>query len=373
MAQEPLRVLMVGGGPDQSHNQVAIESNVRYVARLLKPGTTTRVLFTDGKPDSEIVQCQGDDQKIFYRAPQLPREDGPSRSQNVRAELDGIAKSLRAQPRSQALLYFTGHGSPNRASSYDNNFYDLWDQDQFSVHDLATSVKSFPKETPIALVMVQCYSGAFGNILFQNGDPTGPLIDQHICGFFASVPQRPAAGCTPEINEANYRDFTGYFFAALTGTDRMGKPVASADYNHDGKTGMNEAFAYALLHDDSIDTPVCTSDTFLRKFVKTPDPEVFKASFAKVRSWASQSQLVALDGLSKLLNNSGDDQLGAAYNAFLKIDPSSYELHDVRLIRFVRLAKSIILAHSLNETSDRETKSRFAALLQYESANPLTP
>src|ERR1043166_1338504 len=34
-AAEPLRVLIVGGGPDLANNQVAIESNVRYVGRLL--------------------------------------------------------------------------------------------------------------------------------------------------------------------------------------------------------------------------------------------------------------------------------------------------------------------------------------------------
>ncbi|HWA83155.1 MAG TPA: hypothetical protein VG820_06980 [Fimbriimonadaceae bacterium] len=371
MAEEPLRVLMVGGGPDQSHNQVAIESNVRYVARLLRPGTTTRILFTDGKPTSENVQCQGDDQKIFYRAPQLPREDGPARSPNVRSELDAILKDLRGHPMNRVLLYFTGHGSGNRRSSYDNNYFDLWDEDQFSVRDLAASLKSFPKQSSIALVMVQCYSGAFGNVLFQDGDPISPLVDQHICGFFASVPQRPAAGCTPEINEANYRDFTGYFFAALTGIDRMGRTVTGADYNHDGKVGMNEAFAYALVHDDSIDTPVCTSDTFLRRFVTTPDETVFKTSFAKARTWASPSQLAALDGLSKLLHYSDDDQLETAYQAFERIDVESDNLADVRLIRFVRLAKSIVLAHTLNEAGSKEIKARYASLLQSEAANPL--
>ncbi|HVT11326.1 MAG TPA: hypothetical protein VHE55_03590 [Fimbriimonadaceae bacterium] len=371
MAEEPLRVLMVGGGPDQDHNQVAIESNVRYVARLLRPGTTTRVLFTDGKPTSENVQCQGDDQKIYYRAPQLPREDGPSRSPNVRSELGAIVRDLRAHPTSRALLYFTGHGSPNRRSSYDNNFYDLWDQDQFSVRDLAAALKAFPKESPIALVMVQCFSGAFGNVLFEDGDPTGPLVDQRICGFFASVPQRPAAGCTPEINEANYRDFTSYFFAALTGIDRMGRTVTGADYNHDGKIGMNEAFAYTLLHDESIDTPVCTSDTFLRRFVTTPDETVFKTSFAKARAWATPSQLAALDGLSKLLKYSGDDQLSTAYDAFLRIDVQSEDIADVRLIRFVRLAKSIVLAHTLSETGSKDIKARYASLIQGEAANPL--
>ena len=39
-----LRVLIVGGGPALEHNQVAIESNVRYVTRLLPPGTPKTTL-----------------------------------------------------------------------------------------------------------------------------------------------------------------------------------------------------------------------------------------------------------------------------------------------------------------------------------------
>ena len=130
--------------------------------------------------------------------------------------------------------------------------------------------------------MVECFSGGFGNLLFQGGDPNGPVTDKDMCGFFASIPDREAAGCTPEVNEANYRDFTSYFFAALSGQDRLGRPVTGADYDHNGKVGMNEAFAYALIHDVSIDTPVCTSDVFLRRFVKTPDDVVFAIPYHDV-------------------------------------------------------------------------------------------
>src|SRR5579862_2595951 len=233
-----LRTLVVGGGPDQEHNQVAIESNVRYLARLLPTNSPMRVLFTDGNPQSENVQCQGDDDKIYYRAPQLPRLDGPAKSPNVRTEMQRIASDLRSASDSPVLLYFTGHGSPDAPSRFNNNKFDLWNGDDFSVSDVAHSLASFPKSASVTIVMVQCFSGAFGNVLFENGDPTGALIDQHVCGFFAAVPQRMAAGCTPQIKEADYKDFSGYFFAALTGKDRSGNPVVGVDYNRDGKVGM---------------------------------------------------------------------------------------------------------------------------------------
>ena len=146
--------------------------------------------------------------------------------------------------------------------------------------------------------MVECFSGGFGNLLFRGGDPAGPVTDKDLCGFFASIPNREAAGCTPEVNEANYRDFTSYFFAALTGKDRLGRPVTGADYDHDGRVGMNEAFAYALIHDVSIDTPTCTSDVFLRRFVKMPDSAVFATPYSNVLPWAAPAQRAALEGLS---------------------------------------------------------------------------
>jgi len=354
-----------------THNQVAIESNVRYVSKLLPASVTPRVLFTDGNPESKNVLCEDADKKTYYRTPQIPKIDGPSDLDHVKSEISSIATDLASNPTAPVLFYFTGHGSPNSRSEYNNNRYDLWNNKGLSVKNLATSLKALPKQAPVAVVMVECFSGAFGNLLFEGGEPEGPLADLNICGFFASVSQREAAGCTPEINEANYRDFTSFFFAALSGVDRLGKPVKGADYNHDGKVGMNEAYAYALIHDDSIDTPVCTSDVFLRRFVKTPDRDVVATPFPQIQAWASPSQLVALNALSKSIDMASDDRLSRAYQKFIDMNPASMETYDVHLIRFIRLAKSVVLAHTLTTSNDEANKARYAALILAESANPL--
>src|SRR5205823_4254519 len=138
--------------------------------------------------------------------------------------------------------------------------------------------------------MVQCFSGAFGNVIFTGGDPNASPVDRVIAGFFAATPDRMAAGCTPEVNEAEYHDFTSYFFAALSGRDRVGRTVRGVDYNHDGRVGMDEAYAYALAHDISIDTPTCTSDYFLRRMVTAVDTEVFQTGYARARAWATPAQ-----------------------------------------------------------------------------------
>ena len=368
----PYRSLIVGGGPDLKHNQVAIESNVRYVSRLLPTGSRPRVLFTDGDSESKNVLCEDADKTTYYRVPAIPKIDGPSDLAHVQSEISSISSDASANPGEPVLLYFTGHGSPDRFSEYTNNNYDLWNGKHLSVTALASSLKTFPKSTPITLVMVECFSGAFGNVLFKNGDAQGELADLNICGFFASVALREAAGCTSEVNEANYRDFTSYFFAALSGIDRLGKSVTGADYNHDGKVGMNEAFAYSLIHDDSIDTPVCTSDVFLRRFVTDQkDDQVMATPFHLVRSWATPSQLAAIDFLSKAVGMTDDDAVSSAYAKFASMPSDSMELSDVRLLRFVRVCKSVILAHKLQTTGSETLKARFAALVKLESGNPL--
>ena len=366
-----LRTLIVGGGPNPRNNQVAIESNVRYVGRLLSDSSTYRVLFTDGRRDSPNVQFRAPNRTLAYRAPDLPRLDGRADLPSVVAELTAAASEARTRPQSDVFLYFTGHGSPDRRTAYANNWFDLWGGGRFTVADLARSLEAFPAATLITVVMVQCFSGAFGNVLFEKGDPKGALIEQRIAGFFAAVPERVAAGCTPAINEAEYRDFTSYFFAALTGQDRMGRPVTGADYNQDRRVGLNEAFAWTLLHDDSIDTPVCTSDMFLRRFVTIADEEISSQSFKTLRSWASPAQQAALDGLSTMLRLSGDDRLRVLFNRFSRLRPNSLGLTDIRLIRLVNLARSVARAHALEVSGDETTKRRFAELLLAEQRNPL--
>ena len=479
----PLRVLIVGGGPGLANNQVAIESNVRYVGKLLPPNTLHTTLFADGDANrptvlydddtrempigerilSLISPFPADDTSGHYRKPNLGvKLDGASRTADINKVFGDISQDESANASGhRLLLYFTGHGSPGR-SDIDNNMYDLWeeargnsrrDNPNLTVRELARQIARLPNDVPVTIVMVQCFSGAFGNLLFENGDPNGDLVKRDLCGFFATVKERVAAGCTSAVNEAEYRDFTSFFFAALTGRDRVGRRVTGADYNGDGRVSMDEAFCYTLIHDDSIDVPVCTSDVFLRRFVHDNDSELFQtASYNNARSWATPAQRAALDALSEKLRLGGNNRLGAAYNMMrgvgsagrrqtpearearrrfqsiqsdgksmlmrqfpdLKLsdpalrrdarqaaiaqltreanqgkwkdlldadavldkaerDSEAQEIAESQVIRFVRLAKSVILAHRLRESNEAGLKARFARLLEAESRTPLPP
>lgn len=367
----PLRVLMLGGGPDLPHNQAAIESNVRYVSRLLPKNAENRVLFFDGKPQSKDVLCEDSGGRQYYRRPQLPRLDGPDTLPAIKAEFQTLAFGPASVP---VLIYATGHGSPGD-ETLDNNDYDLWNGGSLSVKTLAGQIQTLPESTPVTLVMVQCFSGSFGNLLFENGDPNAPLINRDLCGFFAAISARPAAGCTPEINEADYRDFTGYFFAALSGRSRLGKPITGADYNHDGRVGMDEAFAYTLIHDDSIDTPVCTSDVFLRRFVPDAGFSFVQTPWSELTAWATPGQRAALDALSADLHEQGEGRLRDTYALFEKTKVDAEDLPSVHVLRLMRLAKSVVLAHRLltsDTPADQPLKVRYQLLKAAEARNCLT-
>lgn len=331
-ADPRLDVLIVGGGPSPEYNQVAIESNVRYLQRILPRSAPRTVLFADGDPSHATVEYDSGaaptagaqvldllldngslDPGVKWRAPRLGgRLDGPSKQADVDAAMQRLGAEAASSPGAEALIYFTGHGSPNRRDK-DNNVYDLWGGGGLSVRHLALDIRQIPQSTPVTLVMVQCFSGAFANLLFENGDPSGAPLSRGLAGFFATVKERVAAGCTSAVDEADYHDFTSYFFAALSGRDRVGRAVTGADYDGDGRVEMDEAFCYALSHDDSIDIPVCTSDVFLRRFEPDANTSLFSRPYSTVLGWASPAQRGALMELSSLLGISGDDRASRVY------------------------------------------------------------
>lgn len=368
---QPLNCLIVGGGPDKRDNEVGIESNVRYVRSLLPAGSFARILYANGNPASRVVQYEDGDGDIRYRATTLTGIDGPSTFDAFEKNLDMFAESDRP-----LLLYFTGHGSPDRNGGFRENEYDLWGTDGLSVTDLSGAIKTIDPQTPVTLVMVQCFSGAFAPVFF--GGTNTPRVRPNSCGFFASIAQREAAGCTPEVDEANYHDFTSYFFAALSGRDRVGRPVTGADYDGDGVVEMDEAYAYALIHDVSIDTPNATSDAYVRRFARMNDAQVFTTPYSAIVSDASPAQKAALDALSAQLHLTGEDRIEQARKVFLRrtaIDEDSEseteEESTARWIRFVRLAKTVVLEHDIETNGPAEIRAGLDQFLQAEHRNPL--
>lgn len=365
--------LIVGGGPDRRDNPVALENNIAYVHSLLPADGDVRVLYTNADlaaPDVRVeTTLRSGAPWVTYRASQLKHVDGPATLTGFKSTLGDIAN----RPEDHLLLYFTGHGSPDPGGAFSDNAYDLWNQDLLTVSDLSEAIQRIPSSTPVTLVMVQCFSGAFADAFFAGSQGDHPVVRPASCGFFASTPDREAAGCTPDINQADYRDFTTYFFGALTGRDRVGRAVPSADYDHDGVVEMDEAYAYALGHDQSIDTPTATSDAYVRRFTHVPDREIFQTSYSAVLASASPAQSAALEALSDELKLAGDDRVGRSFAVLGQRlgadedDQTEAEVEETaRWDRFVRLCKTIVLEHEIQKNGPADVREGLNQLLAAE-------
>ena len=145
----------------------------------------------------------------------------------------------------------------------------LWNGEKISVTEFSKLLDKIPAPVDVMTVMVQCHCGGFADLIFNEADPTKGTSKASRCGFFATVYNRPAAGCTPDIIEEEYHEYCSYFWEAIRGVSRTGKPIGTCDYDQNGSISFAEAHAYAVLTSTTIDISVCTSDSFLRAYGKS--------------------------------------------------------------------------------------------------------
>jgi hypothetical protein len=334
-----IHALLVGGGPDKENNTAQIEEHLRFVTSLVPFSAGRVVLFADGKLSSRDlsytdstrltpgqqaldVLLPNDDlgAKVQTRTADLGAPlDGPSRLPAIDRAFHRLA-ALSDKEGPPVLLYFAGHGSVSDDKEK-NSLYSLWGNDDLDPVTLAREIDTLPPRVPVTLVMAQCFSGGFGNVLFKKANPDLPVNDRLITGFFAAESDREAAGCGTETNSPVYQDFSSYFFGALSGRDKLGHRVQGADFDGDGRVSCHEALCYALIHDDSIDTPVCTSMIFLRRFAEVPDATIFSTAYHTLLETATPAQRAALDGLSAKLGIAGEQRLILAYDRLMFADP----------------------------------------------------
>ncbi len=272
--------LVFGGGGAPSYNEIAIEKNVLYFQRTLKTlglaTSTPQIYFANGNDGQETVRfIDPKTDKETFKAPEIKGLLGAATWPNLQTAIAQVAQSKT--PKQPLFFYFTGHGSRN-PKNVNNNAMILWDEQDVSVQDFASQLDRLPTTTPIVTVMVQCYAGAFANLIYEKGDPQRPVALQTRCGFFATIKQRPSVGCTPSVDEADYEDYSSSFFAGLSGVNRVGQPVASADYDRDGRVAFREAHAFAKVDEKAEDLPLSTSESWLRDRMAETDVESMMAT-----------------------------------------------------------------------------------------------
>lgn len=325
-------VLTIGGGYSPSGNQVSLERNVVFFRKLLDeqlaPGTPHDVLFADGdspNPDLQFQPADGQvpeanvlaaalfgstrDIELQYRDHDLADVLGVSSPEMLEGWFRDTGATLASGDR--LILYITAHGgkSSTKDNPHNTKLY-MWNGQSIDAARLATWIAGLPEGVEVVTVMVQCYSGGFSHILFENADAGKADTPRRICGFYSTVHDRMAAGCTPAINEEDYDEYSSHFWAALRGKTRMDQDVPAPDYDGDGRVSFDEAHAYTIIVSDNIDVPIKTSDAFLRKHAALASEDAphlmgIDGSFFQLAELARPAELAVLDGLSARLGLTG--------------------------------------------------------------------
>lgn len=309
---------------------------------------------------AEIVG-PGNGIKFDYRSSTIPGINGEATPETVEKTLAELSHRLKTNDR--VIFYFTGHGGVDRTKpqpppkdkpedkdkkkeddgksddaekddtkkdeaegkkedkqpekkhrtepTYSGNITHLWFRDKMTAKDWTEKLDALPSEVPFVAVMVQCYSGGFGNMIFKGGAPDQGLAEHLRCGFFSTVPDRVAAGCTPNVDQAEYREYSSYFWEALSGVSRTGQPIEKPDFDQDGITSLLEAHAYTALHADTIDIPTRTSDFFLREYSTLKaekDLSSIHTPIDQLLATADASERAVIEGLSKRFDFSKEDR-----------------------------------------------------------------
>ncbi len=166
----------------------------------------------------------------------------PATKAAILAWLDEARAQLR--PGDTLLLYVTDHGTKNADDLNDNHIV-LWGEDEkLGVKDLRAALDRFDPGVRVVALMSQCYSGAFTHLA---DGPAGALPEGNVCGYFATVADRPAYGCYPENRGKDNVGYSFHFLEALR--ERPSFPAAHTE---------------VLETDRTPDVPIRTSDEFLR-------------------------------------------------------------------------------------------------------------
>jgi hypothetical protein len=258
--------LVLAGGGEPSSNEIALEKNVLYFQRTLQAlgvtPTSSTIYFANGNDGQATVRyLDKGARRVLFKVPEIPHLEGPATLERF---LEWVELSARRTPQQPVFIYFTGHGGVN-SRHLNNNHLALWEGDSLTVRAFGLFLNRLPSTTPVVTMMSQCYAGSFANFIYRDANPKRPVVAQPRCGFFATVDYLPSVGCTPEVDEADYRDYSSSFFAGLSGLGRTGKAVASADYDGDGRVSYAEAHAFAKVDGETTDLPVSTSEVWLQR------------------------------------------------------------------------------------------------------------
>lgn len=278
-------ILTVAGGFSPQGNQASLEANVLFFQELVEnqyhETANHKIYFADGfdsRSDLQVLAAKPqpkspayellirafdlDRPKIEYRNHEVKQISGAIVPQEIRSGFDAVKEQIVHGDR--LVVYVTAHGNAAKGKDKMNTTIACWNRKELSMREFSGWLDELPDQVPVVLIMAQCYCGGFVNAMFEDGDSQNELAKATRVGFFAQRHDLAAAGCRPDIE--NDEEYSSYFWGAVSGKLRSGKPVVSADFNQDGRVSFAEAHAFAVMESPTIDIPLRTSDEFLRRY-----------------------------------------------------------------------------------------------------------
>ena len=288
--------ITIGGGYSPAGNQASLEANVLFYQRILRekhPGPRVHdIFFADGKDPAKDLQVEAEAESDQPVQPAteliaaLHRRSGPAARwiRNRNHEVPDIAGAIdpelvqkaierisqTAKDSDRLIVYVTAHG--DEAEEDDDPFntsISCWNEKEIRMSELTKWLDQLPEQMPVVMVMAQCYCGGFSHTLFEGADPENGVAQCTRAGFFAQQHNLPAAGCRPDIE--NDEEYSSYFWGALIGQSRTGKPMPGCDADGNGRVSFDEAHAQALIAGRTIDISLKTSDVLLRNVSRIPN------------------------------------------------------------------------------------------------------
>ncbi|MDJ0846004.1 Caspase domain-containing protein [Crocosphaera sp.] len=362
--------LVVAGGATPESNEIALEKNVLYFQRTLKNmgfnSPSTSIFFANGNNGEASIRYLDPQGKEKFKVPNIPGLNGSASLNNINGWIDNIHQNkVTKKP---VFLYFTGHGILNKRNS-DNNALMLWNNTPVTVERFSNTLQQLPADSHIVTMMAQCFSGSFANYIYQNGDPNQPLTKQTRCGFFATIKTLPSVGCTPEVNEADYKDYSSSFFAGLSGVNRIGQQVASADYNKDGRVSYSEAHAFAKVDEKTSDLPVSTSEVWLQRKARVADINpLLNTPIIELEKVARPQQKYVINSLVELLQFSTQQsylEILEAVNPY----PRSTKVEEAYKIRLLMELLNVRMEQKIRQGNNQEEIAILERLIDCESSS----
>lgn len=277
-------MILIGGGNEISNSQASIEKNSTWILGIFdqKINWSTKIAFTDGGDPKDDLYFhdeltvnneyllldyifRGSLKKKLYSS-NIKGNSIPSTNEFVESLL---LKESNNKDLKNLLLIYQGHGLKGK-KDYSDNYLNLWNNSKLTVKSLAKIFNEYDDTATIRFLFPQCYSGAFGSLIYKQADIRGSLVSANRCGFVSQLPYLISEGCTPDIDAENYRDYSTYFFEALTGKQRNGLRLnENPDINQDNQITLYEAHIYTLRNAYSIDYSKSTSEIYLENW-QTP-------------------------------------------------------------------------------------------------------